>query len=144
MSFTGETSTIEKDAKYRSEAKNINFILLQMFIFVIQKFGNSQNILRKIHFHIKAIKARITCLIFQQIAIFLKYRIEKYVHASIFTCAHYLLCGDPINNNSPWKLFRPDLNLSNVSISMEINGSLHTFKASISREISDLTITSKS
>ena len=67
----------------------------------------------------------------------MKYRITKNVHTSIFTCAHYVLCGDPINNNSPWKLFRPGLNLSNVSISMEINESLHTFKASISREISE-------
>ena len=31
MSFTGETSTIEKDAKYRSETKNIQF-LAAMFI----------------------------------------------------------------------------------------------------------------
>ena len=112
--------------------------------FVFQKIGNSQNILRKFHFHIKAIKARIGCLIFQQIAIFLKYRITKNVHTSIFTCAHYLLCGDQINNNSPWKLSRPGLHLSNVSISIEINESLHTFKASISREISELTIMSKS
>ena len=75
---------------------------------------------------------------------FLKYRITKNVHTFIFTRAYYLLCGDPINSNSPWKLFRPGLNLSNVSISMEINESLHTFKASISREISELTIVSKS
>ena len=31
MSFTGETSTIEKDAMYRSETKNIHF-LATMFI----------------------------------------------------------------------------------------------------------------
>ena len=143
MSFTGETSTIEKDAKYTSETKNIHFFSYNVY-FVFQKIGNSQNILKKINFHIKAMKARIACLIFQQIVIFLKNRITKNVHTSIFTCAHYLLCGDPINNNSPWKLFRPGLNLSNVSITMEINESLHTFKASISREISKLTIVSKS
>ena len=143
MSFTGETSTIEKGTKYRSETKNIKLFCYNVY-FVFQKISNSQNILRKIPFHIRAIKARIACLIFQQIAIFLKYRITKNVHTSIFTCAHYLLCGDPINNNLPWKLFRPGLNLSNVSISMEINESLHTFKASISREISELTIVLKS
>ena len=64
MSFTGETSTIEKDAKYRSETKNILFFSYNVY-FVFQKIGNSQNMLRKISFHIKAIKARIVCLIFQ-------------------------------------------------------------------------------
>ena len=64
MSFTGETSTIEKDAKYRSEAKNIQFFNYNVY-FVFQKIGKSQNILRKINFHIKTIKARIVCLIFQ-------------------------------------------------------------------------------
>ena len=64
MFFTGETSTIEKDAKYISETKNIHFFSYNVY-FVFQKIGNSQNILRKISFHIKAIKARITCLIFQ-------------------------------------------------------------------------------
>ena len=63
MSFTGETSTFEKDAKYRSETKNIQFFSHNVY-FVFQKIGNSKNILRKINFHIKAIKARITCLIF--------------------------------------------------------------------------------
>ena len=108
--------------------------------FVSQKIGNSQNILRKFNFHIKAIKVRIAFQISQWIEIFLKYRITKNVHTSIFTCAHYLLCDDPTNNNSVWKLFRTSLNLSDVSISMEINESLHTFKASISREISELAI----
>ena len=74
--------------------------------FVFQKIGNSQNMLRKINFHIKAIKPRIACQMFQEIVIFLKYRITKNIHTSIFTCAHYLLCGDPIENNSPWKLFK--------------------------------------
>ena len=64
MSFTGETSTIEKDAKYRSETKNIQLFSYNDY-FVFQKIGNSQNILRKINFHKKTIKARITCLIFQ-------------------------------------------------------------------------------
>ena len=64
MSFTGETSTIEKDVKYRSETKNIQFFSYNVY-FVFQKIGNSQNILRKINFQIKAIKARIVCLIFQ-------------------------------------------------------------------------------
>ena len=64
MSITGETSTIEKDAKYRSETKNIQFFSYNIY-FVFQKTGNSQNILRKINFHIKAIKARIACQIFQ-------------------------------------------------------------------------------
>ena len=56
MSFTGETSTIEKDAKYRSETKNIQFFSYNVS-FVFEKIGNSQNILRKSHFHIKVIKA---------------------------------------------------------------------------------------
>ena len=64
MSFPCETSTIKKDAKYRSETKNIQFFSYNVY-FVFQKIGNSQNILRKINFHIKAIKARIACLIFQ-------------------------------------------------------------------------------
>ena len=64
MSFTGEKSTIEKDAKYRSETKNIQFFSYTVY-FVFQNIGNSQNILRKIHFHLKANKARIICLIFQ-------------------------------------------------------------------------------
>ena len=53
MSFTGETSTIEKDAKYRSEAKNIKFFSYNV-CFVFKKIGNSQNILRKIHFQYKS------------------------------------------------------------------------------------------
>ena len=57
---------------------------------------------------------------------------------------HYLLWSDLINNNSPWKLVRPDLNLSDVSISMDINDSVQIFKDSISREILELTIVSKS
>ena len=63
MSFTVEISTIEKDVKYRSETKNIQFFSYNVY-FVFQKIGNSQNILRKNNFHIKAIKARIDCLIF--------------------------------------------------------------------------------
>ena len=65
MSFTGETSTIEKDAKYRSKTKNIQFFSYNVF-FVFQKIGNSQNILRKINFHIKAIKARLPVLFFSK------------------------------------------------------------------------------
>ena len=61
MSYAGETSTIKKDAKYRSETKNIQFFSYNVY-FVFQKIGNSQNILRKINFHMKA---RIACLIFQ-------------------------------------------------------------------------------
>ena len=49
MSFTSETSTIEKDAKYRSETKTIQFFSYNVY-FVFQKIGNSQNILRKINF----------------------------------------------------------------------------------------------
>ena len=64
MSFPCETSTIKKDAKYRSETKNILIFSYNVY-FLFQKIGNSQNILRKINFHIKAIKARIACLIFQ-------------------------------------------------------------------------------
>ena len=64
MSFTGEISTIEKDAMYRSETKNIQLFSYNDY-FVFQKIGNSQNILRQVNFHIKAIKARIACLIFQ-------------------------------------------------------------------------------
>ena len=64
MSFTGETSAIEKDAKYRSETKNVQFFNYNIY-FIFQKIGNSKNILRKINFHIKAIKTRIACLIFQ-------------------------------------------------------------------------------
>ena len=56
--FTGETSTIEKDAKYRSKTKNIHFFSYNVY-FIFQKIGNSQNILRKISFHTKAIKASI-------------------------------------------------------------------------------------
>ena len=41
MSFTGETSTIEKDAKYRSVTKNINFFCYNVY-FIFQKVGNSQ------------------------------------------------------------------------------------------------------
>ena len=67
----------------------------------------------------------------------LKHKDTESVPTSIFTCVHYFLCGDPTYNNSPWKLFRPGLNLSNVSISMEINESLHIFK-DFSREISEL------
>ena len=63
MSFTGETSTIEEDAKYRSKTKNIQFFSYNVY-FVFQKIGNSQSILRKINFHIKAIKAKIACLCF--------------------------------------------------------------------------------
>ena len=70
---------------------------------------------------------------------FSKHRVTIYVHTSIFTCAHYLFCGELINNSSPWKLSRPNLNLSNVSNSMEINDPLPIFKDSISREISELT-----
>ena len=73
---------------------------------------------------------------------------EVYSHKK---CTYFYLhmCSLPFvwwstNNNSPWKLFRPDLNLSNVWITMEINDSLHMFKDSISREISELTIVSKS
>ena len=50
-SFTGKTSIIEKDAKYRSETKNIQFFSYNV-CFVFKKIGNSQNILRKILFHI--------------------------------------------------------------------------------------------
>ena len=64
MSFTGETSTVEKEAKYRSETKNIQFFSYNVY-FVFQKIGSNQNILRKINFQIKAIKPRIACLIFQ-------------------------------------------------------------------------------
>ena len=64
MSFTGETSTIEKDANYRSETKNIQFFSYNVY-FVFKKIGSSKNILRTINLHIKAIKARIACLIFQ-------------------------------------------------------------------------------
>ena len=64
MSFTGETSTIEKDAKYRSETRNIQFFSYIVY-WVFQNIGNSQNILRKINFHIKAIKAGTASLIFQ-------------------------------------------------------------------------------
>ena len=64
MPFTGETSTIEKDAKYRSKTKSIQFFSYNVY-FAFQQIGNSQNILRKISFYIKAIKARIACLIFQ-------------------------------------------------------------------------------
>ena len=64
MSFTNETSSIEKNAKYRGETKNIHFFSYNVY-FAFQKIGNNQNILRKIYFHIKAIKARIVCLIFQ-------------------------------------------------------------------------------
>ena len=75
---------------------------------------------------------------------FFEVQSHKRVHTSIFTCAHYLLWSDLIHNNSPWKLFRPDPNQSNVSISMKINDSLQIFKDSISREILELTIVSKS
>ena len=44
MSFTDETSTIEKDAKYRSETKNSQFFTYSV-CFALQKIGNSQNIL---------------------------------------------------------------------------------------------------
>ena len=40
MSFTGETSTIEKDAKYRSETKNIQIFSYNVY-FVFKKIGNS-------------------------------------------------------------------------------------------------------
>ena len=63
MSFTSETSTIEKDAKYRSETKNIQFSSYNVY-FVFQKIGKSQNIWRKINFYIKAIKTRNACLFF--------------------------------------------------------------------------------
>ena len=65
MPFTCETSTIEKDAKYRSETKNIQFFSYNVN-FVFQKISNNGNILRKINLHIKAIKARIACLIFNK------------------------------------------------------------------------------
>ena len=68
--------------------------------------------------------------------IFLKHKVTKNVPTSIFTCVHY----HSTCNNSPWKLFRPGLNLSNVLISMEINESLHIFKDCIFREISELKI----
>ena len=123
---------LKKDGSIEVKQRISNFLATSL----------SYNILRKINFHIKAIKARFACQIFEEIVIFLKYRIIKIVHTSIFTCAHYLLHSHPINNNSPWKLFRPGLNLSNVS--MKINESLHTFKASISRDISELTIMLKS
>ena len=64
MSFTGETSTIEKGAKYRSETKNMQFLSYNVYS-VFQNIGNSQNMLMKINFHINVIKARIACLIFQ-------------------------------------------------------------------------------
>ena len=54
-------STSEKDTEYRSERKNIKFFSCNV-CFVFKKIGNSQNILRKIHFHIKAIKAWTACL----------------------------------------------------------------------------------
>ena len=49
MSFTGETSTIEKDAKYRCETKNILFFSYNAY-FAFQKIGSSQNILRRLIF----------------------------------------------------------------------------------------------
>ena len=55
MSFTGETSTSEKDAKYRSETKEYSIFSYNDY-FVFQKIGNSQNILRKINFHTKTSK----------------------------------------------------------------------------------------
>ena len=53
-------------------------------------------------------------------SIFLKYKVAKSVPSSIFICVHYPLSGVPTYNNSSWKLFRTDLNLSNVSISMTL------------------------
>ena len=64
MSFTGKTSTIENDVKYRSETKNIQFFSYNV-CFVFKKIGNSQNILSKIPFHIKAIKTWMVCLFYQ-------------------------------------------------------------------------------
>ena len=66
-----------------------------------------------------------------------------YIYFYLHLCWPPLVCWST-NNNSPWKLIRPDLNLSIVSIPMEINDSLHMFKDSISRETSELTIVSKS
>ena len=86
MPFTGETSTTEKDTEYRSETKNIKFFLYNV-CFIFKKNGNSQNILRKINFQIEAIKAWIACLFYQPIVIFVKYRVTKNVHTSIFTFA---------------------------------------------------------
>ena len=78
------------------------------------------------------------------LSIFLKHRVTKNVHTSIIHLCSLPFVWWSTNNNSPWKLFRPGLNLSNVSITMEINDSLHMLKDSISREISELTIVSKS
>ena len=64
MPFTSGTSTTEKDTEYRSETKNITFFWWNV-CFVSENIGNSQTILRKIHFHIKVIKAWTACLFYQ-------------------------------------------------------------------------------
>ena len=132
------TSTTAKDTEYRSEVKNIKFFWHNV-CFTLKTISNRQNIWRKIHFHIKANKTGLPDYFINK-----QCRVLKYVHTSIFTCAHYLLYGDLITTNSPWKLFRCVLDMSNVSVSMEINDSLHIFKDSISREILELTIVPKS
>ena len=63
MSFAGETSTIKKRCKYRSEIKNIQFFLANNVYFLFQKMGN---ILKKINFNIQAIKARIALQFFNK------------------------------------------------------------------------------
>ena len=50
MSFTGETSTIDKDAKYRSETKNIHFFSYNVyFVFQKSKHIEKDKFLHKIH-----------------------------------------------------------------------------------------------
>ena len=49
------TSTIEKVVERRSETKNIKFFCYDVY-FAFQQIDNGQQILRKIHFHMKAIK----------------------------------------------------------------------------------------
>ena len=120
MSFTDETSTIEKDAKHRSETKNITFFAT-MFILYSKRLVAVKNILRKIHFHTKAFKARIACLLFQQITIFLKYKLtKKSSHLLTTFCVVIQLTTILHGNYSDLALI-----CLSVSISMEINEFLH-------------------
>ena len=58
-------------------------------------------------------------------SIFIQSIMTKSKITSIFTCPHYFMWRSNLPQ-SPWRLFRPGLNQSIVTISMAINDSFHT------------------
>ena len=95
MPFTSETSATEKDPEYRSETKKYQILLIQC-LFCIQNDWLQSKQIEEDSFSYKSHESMDYLSILSISSSFLKHRVTKDVHTSIFTCAHYLLCGDPL------------------------------------------------